>query len=103
VKTTLTHGVKNNKIGGTQFNGLTQGAYYGDDNQSATNYPLVRITDSAGAVVYCRTHNWTGGVAQGSTLTTATFDIPSTIHIGPATLEVVTNGIASAAKSVTIN
>src|SRR6266404_4186375 len=25
VQTTLTHGIKNNKIGGTQFNGLTQG------------------------------------------------------------------------------
>src|SRR5205823_7650793 len=45
-------------ISGTQFNGLSQGAAYGDDAQSATNYPLVRITNSATShVVYARTHN----------------------------------------------
>ncbi len=103
VAATLTHGTKGNKISGTQFNGLTQGAYYGDDNQSDTNFPLVRIKDSAGKVVYCRTHGWRGGVAQGSLVTTAQFDIPASIHTGPATLVVVTNGIASRAKSVTIN
>ncbi|HYM79454.1 MAG TPA: hypothetical protein VE377_25990, partial [Candidatus Dormibacteraeota bacterium] len=103
VATTLLHGSKNNKIAGTQFNGLTQGSYYGDDNQSASNFPTVRITDSTGAIVYCPTHNWKGGVAQGSTITLARFDIPATIHTGAASLVVVTNGIASAAKAVTIN
>jgi hypothetical protein len=100
---TLTHGKTNNKITGTQFNGLDQGAAYGDDNQSATNFPLVRITDSAGHVVYCKTHGWLGGVATGSTVVSTLFDIPSTIALGAASLEVVANGIASAPKSVTIN
>lgn len=104
VKTTLTHGVANNNIRGTQFNGLSQGAAYGDDNQSATNWPLVRITDSTGAVVYCKTHNFsTMGVATGTTIVSAEFDIPSTIATGAATLEVVANGIPSAAKSITID
>ena len=103
VATTLTHGTKNNKITGTQFNGLTQGAYYGDDNQSATNFPLVRITSSTGAVVYCRTHNWAGGVATGSKVVSAQFDIPGTIATGTASLVVVANGIASAPVTVTIN
>lgn len=103
VKTTLTHGSSNNVIKGTQFNGMTFGSYYGDDNQSATNFPLVRITDSTGTVVYCRTHNWLGGVQTGSTPVGAEFDIPSTIATGAATLEVVTNGIASNSVSVTIN
>lgn len=100
---TLTHGSKNNKITGLQFNGLTQGSYYGDDNQSSTNFPIVRITDSTGAVVYCATHSWLGGVATGSKLVNALFDIPSTIHTGTASLVVVTNGIPSKAKAVTIN
>ncbi len=103
VATTLTHGSKNNKITGTQFNGLTQGSYYGDDNQASTNFPIVRITDSTGAVVYCKTHNWMGGVATGTKLVQAQFDVPSTIATGAASLVVVTNGIPSAAKSVTIN
>lgn len=103
VAATLTHGSRNNKISGTQFNGLTQGSYYGDDNQASTNFPLVRITDSTGAVVYCRTHNWLGGVAQGTLVTTAAFDIPASIHTGAASLVVVTNGIPSKARAVTIN
>jgi len=103
VASTLTHGSKNNRISGTQFNGLTQGAYYGDDNQSDTNFPIIRITDSTGRVVYCKTHNWLGGVATGTKVVQAGFDIPGSIHTGAASLVVVANGIASAPVSVTIN
>jgi hypothetical protein len=103
VAATLTHGTTNNRISGTQFNGMGQGAAYGDDNQADTNWPLVRITDSAGHVVYCKTHGWLGGVQTGATRTSALFDIPSTIALGPASLVVVTNGVPSTAKSVTIN
>jgi hypothetical protein len=103
VGATLTHGVANNKISGTQFNGLDAGSYYGDDNQSSTNFPIVRITDSASHVVYCKTHAWLGGVATGATIVHAQFDIPATIALGSAQLVVVANGIPSAAKTVTIN
>ena len=103
VKATLTHGSTNNVISGTNFNGMDQGSYYGDDNQASTNWPLVRITDSAGHVVYCKTHGWLGGVQTGSTRVSTQFDIPSTIATGTASLVVVTNGIPSTAKSVTIN
>lgn len=104
VSKTLTHGTKNNKITGTQFNGLTQGAMYGDDAQMASNYPLVRITNTAsGNVVYCKTHNHsTMGVATGTKLVSTAFDIPATIQTGASTLEVVANGIPSAAVKVTI-
>ena len=104
VATTLTHGTTNNLIKGRQLNGLSQGAAYGDDNQSATNFPLVRITDASGALVYCRTHGFSSmGVATGTRVVSAQFDIPTTIAIGPASLVVVTNGIPSAPVSVTIN
>lgn len=103
VASTLTHGTNNNLIQGTLFNGVSQGAAYGDDNQSATNFPLLRITDSAGHVVYCRTHGWGGGVATGIRIVKTQFDIPSTIALGAATLEVVANGIPSAGVAVTIN
>jgi len=104
VASTLTHGALNNPISGTQFNGMSQGAAYGDDNQNATNYPLVRITDAAGKVVYCKTHGFSYmGVATGSRVISAQFDIPPSITIGPGTLEVVANGIPSAAVAVTIN
>ena len=40
-------------VSGNQLGGLTQDAAYGDDYQSATNFPLVRITNAAtGDVTY---------------------------------------------------
>lgn len=99
---TLTHGVNNNIIQGTQFNGLSQGAAYGDDAQQATNFPVVQITDAAGHIVYCKTHGWSGGVATGAKIVGTQFDVPSTIALGPATLVVIANGIASEPVSVDI-
>jgi uncharacterized protein (TIGR03437 family) len=90
-------------VTGTQFNGLSQAASFGDDNQQATNYPLVRITNSAtGHVFYCRTHNHsTMAIATGAALESTQFDVPS-IETGPSTLVVVANGIASAAWPVNV-
>lgn len=105
VASTLTHGSTDNLIEGTQFNGLSQGAMYGDDAQMATNYPLVRITNTAtGNVVYCKTHTHsTMAVATGSATVSTEFDIPSTIGTGASTLVVVANGIPSSPVSVTID
>ena len=103
VAATLTHGSTNNVIKGTQFNGVTQGSYYGDDDQSFSNFPLVRITDSTGKVVYCRTHGWLGGVATGTKIVSSEFDIPAGIAAGAASLVVVANGIASDPVTVTID
>jgi uncharacterized protein (TIGR03437 family) len=81
---------------GTQFNGLSQGSMYGDDEQNATNYPLVRITNTAtGIVVYCRTHNHSSmAVATGAITQSTQFDVPN-LPLGAGVLEVVVNGIAS--------
>jgi len=101
---TLSHG-KASTLSGTQFNGLSQGAAYGDDAQSATNYPLVRITNSAtGHVFYARTYNHSSmGVATGSAIVKTHFQVPVGIELGASQLEVVANGIASNPVSVTIN
>ena len=105
VASTLTHGSTNNAISGTQFNGLSQGAAYGDDAQMATNYPLVRITNNAsGHITYCKTHNHsTMAVATGTATVSTEFDIPSTIQTGASELVVVANGIPSNPVAVTIN
>lgn len=90
-------------ISGTQFNGLSQGAYYGDDVQAATNYPLVRITNSAtGHVFYARTSGVsTGSIAPGAAVS-ANFSVPATIEAGAAQLVVVANGIASKPIDVSV-
>ncbi len=56
------------EIDGRQFNGLSQANSFGDELQTFTNYPLVRITNNAtGHVFYARTHDHsTMGVATGS-------------------------------------
>jgi hypothetical protein len=98
-------GGKTYKITGTQFNGLSQAMAYGDENQNATNYPLVRITNNAsGHVFYARTHNHsTMGVATGSKIVSTSFDVPKGISTGASTLEVVANGIASKAVNLTVS
>ncbi len=90
-------------ISGTQFNGLSQGAYYGDDAQMATNYPIVRITNSAtGHVFYARTFNHsTMSVAPG-TVGSTNFTAPPSAEIGASTLVVVANGIPSAPAAVCV-
>jgi hypothetical protein len=105
VASTLTAGSTNNVIKGTQFNGLSQGAMYGDDAQMASNYPIVRIVNQATRdVYYCRTHNHsTMGVATGATIVSTEFDVPSNIATGVSALYVVANGIPSKPKKVTIN
>jgi hypothetical protein len=91
-------------IHGTQFNGVSQGAAYGDDGQSATNYPLVRITNSAtGHVFYARTYNHsTMAVATGSTIVSTHFAVPAGIELGASEIQVVANGIPSTAVAVTV-
>ena len=84
------------KVSGVQFNGLSQGAAFGDDAQSATNYPLVRIRNNeSGEVAYARTHNFSVGVATGTKLVSTDFDVLAGTQTGPSTLVVVANGIPS--------
>lgn len=103
VPTTLTRG-QTYRISGRRFNGFGQAMSYGDENQNATNYPLVRITNKAtGNVFYARTHNHsTMGVATGALLVSTHFDVPPTMDTGASSLVVVANGIASKPVTVTI-
>ena len=93
------------QIAGTQFNGLNQGSAFGDEFDTHTNYPLVRITNtSTGHVFYARTHDHsTMGIATGSMTVSTNFDVPSGAETGASKLEVVANGIPSEPVSITVN
>jgi hypothetical protein len=93
------------KITGTQFNGLSQANSFGDEYQTATNYPLVRITNNGtGHVFYAVTHDHsTMGVATGSKPVSTNFDVPTGLETGASTLVVVANGIPSVAVNITVN
>src|SRR5207302_9019516 len=92
-------------ISGTQFNGLSQAAAYGDDFQDATNYPLVRIVNAAtGRVFYCRTHGHsTMAVATGNKSVSTHFDVPANAETGLSQLFVVANGIPSSPHWMTVH
>jgi hypothetical protein len=86
-------------LSGTLFNGISEGASYGDDAQMNSNYPLVRFT-SGGNVYYGRTHDWSStGVSTGSTIIYTSCTLPANLPTGPCTIQVVANGIASPAYS----
>ncbi len=88
---------------GYLFNGMSQGAAYGDDNQMATNFPIVRITNNAtGHVFYARTHDHSSMAVAFHGLVSTHFDVPANVESGPSRLEVVANGIPSAPVAITV-
>jgi hypothetical protein len=92
------------RLSGRQLAGLDQGAAYGDDVQDNTNFPLVRITNSAtGVVTYARTSDWTSVSVAPGTRSSTRFTLPPDIPAGNSTLVVVANGIASQPVKVTVS
>lgn len=90
-------------LSGVRFNGMSQGSAFGDENQNATNYPIVRITHlETGHVRYSRTHDHSSmAVASAATVSTHV-DVPASQEPGASVLEVIANGIASAPVPITI-
>jgi hypothetical protein len=88
-------------ITGALFNGISEGASYGDDAQMNSNYPIVRFT-SGGVVYYGRTFNWNStGVMTGSQAVSTECAVPVNLPTGPCSMVVIANGIAS--SPVTFN
>jgi len=91
-------------VSGTQFNGLSHASSYGDDRQNATNYPLIRLSNTAGAAVYLRTFGFsTRAVATGGAVVSTRVQVPDHTPAGVWQLVVVANGCASDPMTVTIS
>ncbi|MGO9081956.1 MAG: hypothetical protein ACLQDY_23465 [Streptosporangiaceae bacterium] len=91
-------------LSGKQLAGLDPGSAYGDDVQDSTNFPVVRITNSAtGVVTYARTSDWTSVSVHPGTRSSTKFTLPPSTPTGRSTLVVVANGIASPPSTVTIS
>jgi hypothetical protein len=95
---------KSYTLTGVQLNGVSQGAYYGDDYQSATNYPIVKIVNTAtGDVAYARSSNFASmSIAPMSKDNSADFILPKGVEKGASSLYVIANGIASTPVNVTV-
>ena len=87
---------------GTGLNGISEGAMYGDDEQMACNYPLVRMTNSGtGNVYYARTYNWSSTTVQNTNLVATEFSLPPNLPAGTYSLVVTAVGNPSAPVSFT--
>ena len=81
---------------GKLLNGISEGAAYGDDAQMDSNFPLVRLMDSANNVYYARTYNWNSTSVQAQDrLVSAQFVLPQDLPQANYSLVAVANGIAS--------
>jgi hypothetical protein len=89
---------------GRQLNGLSQAVIYGDEGAMATNYPVVRLTNTAtGDVVYCRTHDHsTMGIQTGAVIHSTRFTVPASAALGSYRLCVIANGISSDCQGVAV-
>ena len=84
------------EISGIRFNGVTQGAAFGDDEQMATNFPLVRITNlTTSHIFYGRTHDHSSMAVASHAEVSTHVDVSTEQEPGPSILQVVANGIAS--------
>lgn len=85
------------QVTGTLFNGICEGAGYGDDWQMETNYPIVRLS-AGGNVYYATTYNWNriGAVQTGALPDTAIFVIPAALPTGTYSVVLSANGNPSA-------
>src|ERR1035437_6639906 len=90
-------------VTGTLFNGISQGAAYGDDAQMDTDFPLIRLTDGGGNVSYARPYNWSDNTVMtgGTTVSTEFTGQAFGLFPGNYSLQVVANGIASDPVSFT--
>ena len=85
------------QVTGTLFNGITEGAAYGDDWQEETNYPIVRLTNATNTY-YATVYNWNriGAVMTGALPDTAIFQLPAGLAAGTYSVTVIANGNPSA-------
>ena len=90
-------------LSGTQLNGLTEGSYYGDDNNSSVDFPIVRMVNNlSGQVFYAKTTNMSNrSIAPGAAVSTS-FTVPN-IGNGGYMLYAVGAGIPSAGTPVTVD
>jgi len=82
---------------GNQIAGLSQGGYYGDDVQTASNYPIVQITNNtSGHVFYARTFGHSSMSIAPSSSASTNFTVPLNIEPGADnSIRVIANGIPS--------
>jgi hypothetical protein len=94
--TSVSAGVGEFTLTGTQLNGLTTGASFGDDANMASNYPIVALSDDAGHLTYARSYNFDRMAPSPGVTSSCRFTVPDALADGSYTLSVSANGVQSA-------
>lgn len=90
-------------LAGIRLSGMSQGAFYGDDVQANTNFPVVRITNMrTGDVFYSRTYDFSSVAVASNRISWTHFDVPADQEPGLSELQVVASGIASRPVTVLV-
>jgi len=87
---------------GTQLCGLSECSNFGDDNQQAENYPMVRFVDANGNQTYARAHDIDVRAISPGTMRTVAVEVPETLPPGTYSLFAVAMGIPSSSVQVTV-
>jgi len=91
-------------ISGKQLSGLTQGTFWGDEQQNCTNYGLVQITNNASKhVFYARSVDFSNTSIAPDAPSTLSFTFNDDVEDGPSSLRVIASGVASEPFDVTIS
>jgi hypothetical protein len=93
-------GVRNQTVSliGTQLCGLSKCQHFGDDNQQAENYPMVRFVDHSGGVTYARAHDVSTRSIAPQQTGSVLVDLPASLSPGTYSVEVVARARAAANK-----
>ena len=91
-------------LSGKQLAGLTQGTFWGDEQQNATNYGLVQITNKATQhVFYARVTDYSNTSIAPNVPSTFSFTFDEKVEDGPSSIRVVASGVASLPFDVNIS
>jgi uncharacterized repeat protein (TIGR01451 family) len=91
-------------LSGTQLNGISEGAFFGDDEGMSENYPLIQLTSAGGTVSYARSFGWSStDVATWQTPETTKFVLPTGLAAGTYQLVVTAAGISSQPFAFTVD
>jgi len=91
------------KLTGKQLSGLTQGTFWGDEQQNSTNYGLVQITNKASQhIFYARVTDYSNTSIAPNISSTFSFTFDEKVENGPASIRVIASGFASPPVDVTI-
>ena len=91
------------KLTGKQLSGLTQGTFWGDEQQNSTNYGLVQITNKASQhIFYARVTDYSNTSIAPNSSSNFSFTLDEKVENGPASIRVIASGFASPPVDVTI-